>query len=334
MLVRSTSEEREVSVNSLITSEEFSQQTNAKAIPNGDVVVNIEKEKVKPKEPEDIDWWTKYYSSQSSGRRGSQSSNASSVVAQESISLQRSKLPKSQHFVIYSCELEKVAKYKSTSKRLHTYDLYRGKQKSNKEKSKAGKFKGALNLSKFPLPKVDPFDLISSNEPTRIFVRCYLVRAFDVKPKDIGGKADLYPIIKVGKQRLNDRENYIPNQLNPIFGRCYEFQATLPFESVLTVSLKDRDLIGSDDLIGATKIDLEDRFYCLSRSTCGLQRAYETSGFNAWRDSLKPSQILTSLCKELKLPAPAISSDCIKIGKLKFTRSLRKSLKVVKCFKN
>lgn len=43
-----------------------------------------------------------------------------------------------------------------------------------------------------------------------------------------------------------------------------------------TIQIYDWDLFGTDDLIGETKIDLENRFYSRHRATCGLARVYET----------------------------------------------------------
>lgn len=61
-----------------------------------------------------------------------------------------------------------------------------------------------------------------------------------------------------------------------IFSRCFEFEATFPQDSLLNVQIYDWDLLGSDDLIGETKIDLENRFYSRHRPTCGLAQKYET----------------------------------------------------------
>ena len=47
-------------------------------------------------------------------------------------------------------------------------------------------------------------------------------------------------------------------------------------DSVLTVGVYDWDLVGSDDLIGESKVDLENRFYSRHRPTCGLQESYAT----------------------------------------------------------
>ena len=47
-------------------------------------------------------------------------------------------------------------------------------------------------------------------------------------------------------------------------------------DSILTVGVYDWDLVGSDDLIGETKVDLENRFYSRHRATCGLQEQFAT----------------------------------------------------------
>ena len=44
---------------------------------------------------------------------------------------------------------------------------------------------------------------------------------------------------------------------------------------MLTVQIFDWDLVGSDELIGETKIDLENRFNTRHRATCGISKKYE-----------------------------------------------------------
>ena len=56
--------------------------------------------------------------------------------------------------------------------------------------------------------------------------------------------------------------------------RSFDIEATFPMESMLTVSVYDWDLVGTDDLIGETKIDLENRFYSKYRATCGISSNY------------------------------------------------------------
>ena len=56
--------------------------------------------------------------------------------------------------------------------------------------------------------------------------------------------------------------------------RSFEFQASFPKESLLKILIYDYDMIGGDDLIGETQIDLENRFYSRHRATCGLPSEY------------------------------------------------------------
>lgn len=56
--------------------------------------------------------------------------------------------------------------------------------------------------------------------------------------------------------------------------RSFDIDATFPMDSTLTVSIYDWDLVGTDDLIGETKIDLENRYYSKHRATCGIASSY------------------------------------------------------------
>ncbi|XP_068039191.1 otoferlin isoform X2 [Anomalospiza imberbis] len=203
---------------------------------------------------------------------------------------------------------------------LHTFNLLRGKIGDNddnatEEERIVGRFKGSMCVYKVPLPDdiskeagYDPtfgmFQGIPSNDPINVLVRVYIVRATDLHPADINGKADPYIAIKLGKTDIKDKENYISKQLNPVFGKSFDIEATFPMESMLTVAVYDWDLVGTDDLIGETKIDLENRFYSKHRATCGVSQTYSIHGYNTWRDPMKPSQILSKLCKEGKVDGP------------------------------
>ena len=80
--------------------------------------------------------------------------------------------------------------------------------------------------------------------------------------------------MKVGKHEINDRDNYIPNDRNPRFGKFFELPATLPLDHMLTVTVMDWDRVTADDLVGETVIDLEDRFLSRFNATCGLPQTF------------------------------------------------------------
>ncbi|XP_058469611.1 otoferlin isoform X2 [Solea solea] len=220
--------------------------------------------------------------------------------------------------VVYNKELE--SEYGTFEDWLHTFNLYRGKAGDDDEHALdddriVGRFKGSLCMYKLPLseeitreagfdPNMGMFQSIPHNDPINVLVRVYVVRATDLHPADINGKADPYIVIKLGKSEVKDKENYISKQLNPVFGKSFDIEATFPMESMLTVSVYDWDLVGTDDLIGETKIDLENRFYSKYRATCGISANYSVHGYNVWRDPMKPSQILAKLCKDGKIDGP------------------------------
>lgn len=59
---------------------------------------------------------------------------------------------------------------------------------------------------------------------------------------------------------VNDRNNFVPNTLNPDFFKFYELEAELPQDWKLTINIMSKNNTGSDTLIGTTIIDLEDRY--------------------------------------------------------------------------
>ncbi|XP_018569831.1 otoferlin-like [Anoplophora glabripennis] len=236
---------------------------------------------------------------------------------------------------IYPTELEQRPEFDEFKEWLHTFELYRGKKTGEDfedESRVVGYFKGAIKVYKWPLPKdiddktimgFDPqygfFQGLPSNDPIRVLVRVYIVKANDLHPMDLNGKADPYIVLQLGSKRISDKDNYISKQLNPVFGKCFEIEATFPQDSLLTVQIYDWDLVGSDDMVGETKIDLENRFYSRHRASCGLPEKYEEQGYNAWRDAMKPTQTLAKLCKDAKVEPPVYADGQVKIGKQVFS---------------
>ena len=63
------------------------------------------------------------------------------------------------------------------------------------------------------------FQGLPSNDPLHVLVRVYVIKANDLHPMDINGKADPYLVLQLGSKRISDKENYVSKQLNPIFGK-------------------------------------------------------------------------------------------------------------------
>lgn len=182
---------------------------------------------------------------------------------------------------IYPSELEGQMEFGDFKEWLLSFPLYRGKKTGDSAEDEnriVGFFKGAVKVYKLPIQKgLEPAfaPTLPTNDPIHVLVRIYIIKATDLHPMDLNGKADPYVVLHLGGKRISDKDNYVSKQLNPVFGKCFEVEATFPQDSMLTIQVLDWDLVGSDDLIGETKIDLENRFYSKHRATCGLAYKYE-----------------------------------------------------------
>ncbi|XP_077583821.1 fer-1-like protein 6 isoform X1 [Stigmatopora nigra] len=294
-----------------------------------------------------IDWWSKYYASLDKETNQTENSPFPQVFEKVSSSLDGNKKKKQKGkemqeqnqnlslrsklatLQLYNNELE--AEFGPFDDWVNTYELFRGKsneEESSTEEQFVGKFKGAFCLYRIDEDE-GPWEEddgrlrvnrgIPPNTPFQVLIRVYIVAASNLHPADLDGKADPYIVVQLGKNEIKDRENYIPKQLNPVFGRSFEMQATFPQESLLSVLIYDYDMVGGDDLIGETRIDLENRFYSRHRATCGLPTEYSLEGYNAWRDCLKPSELLTKLCRENNLDGPNFSPGRITVANNVFT---------------
>lgn len=68
-------------------------------------------------------------------------------------------------------------------------------------------------------PQYGLFQGVPSNEPIHVLVRVYIIKANDLHPTDMNGKADPYIVLQLGSKRISDKDNYISKQLNPVFGK-------------------------------------------------------------------------------------------------------------------
>lgn len=82
---------------------------------------------------------------------------------------------------------------------------------------------------------------VPSNDPIKVLVRVYIVRATDLHPADLNGKADPYLVIRLGQNKLSDKDNYVSKQLNPVFGKCFQFEAIFPHDSLLHIQVSSVD---------------------------------------------------------------------------------------------
>ncbi|KAK5860785.1 hypothetical protein PBY51_022243 [Eleginops maclovinus] len=228
---------------------------------------------------------------------------------------------------LYNKELE--AEFGPFDDWVSTYELFRGKaneEEGASEERFVGKFKGRFCLYKMTEEEEedweDSADMgaikvnrgIPHNGKVQVLIRVYIVSASNLHPSDPDGKSDPYIVLRLGKQEIKDRDNYIPKQLNPVFGRSFEMHGSFPQESLLSVVIYDYDMVGGDDLIGETRIDLENRFYSRHRATCGLPTEYSLDGYNAWRDCLKPSELLTKRCRDNGLEEPKFAPGRITVA--------------------
>uniref|UniRef100_A0A4X1UVL1 Myoferlin n=1 Tax=Sus scrofa TaxID=9823 RepID=A0A4X1UVL1_PIG len=269
------------------------------APPCRDVIIEIEDTKplLASKEEEIVDWWSKFYASTGEHEKCGQY-----------IQKGYSKLK------IYDCELENVTEFEGLTDFSDTFKLYRGKSDENEDPSVVGEFKGSFRiypLSDDPSVPAPPrqFRELPDSVPQECTVRIYIVRGLELQPQDNNGLCDPYIKITLGKKVIEDRDHYIPNTLNPVFGRMYELSCYLPQEKDLKISVYDYDTFTRDEKVGETIIDLENRFLSRFGSHCGIPEQYCVSGVNTWRDQLKPTQLLQNVARFKGFPPPVLSED-------------------------
>ena len=153
-----------------------------------------------------------------------------------------------------------------------TYDLTRGQKNGILGSSLkiVGKFKGIVRI----IEDVDDEPLFSKEQmkdlfkPQKYKVRLYCIKATNLTPMDVSifgrpAKSDPYVRVNLGKFKFDDRDNAIIDATDVDLYKVIELDAELPGTSQLSIEIMDKDDFGSisDDLIGKTIIDLEDRIF-------------------------------------------------------------------------
>ncbi|XP_054735180.1 otoferlin isoform X2 [Anastrepha obliqua] len=168
-------------------------------------------------------------------------------------------------------------------------------------------------------------ELHTLTDLTKIIVRIYVVQGVQLRPHDKNSKSDAYVKLQLAGKTIANRAHYVPNESNPIFGKCFQMEGVLPRDNMLEISVFDRNMF-ADDYIGSTFIDLEDRWRSRHRAAVGISKEYSKNGYNKWRNIATPFEILNELCSQHDLPAPQFLGKSIEVGGLKFQDETRIAL--------
>lgn len=181
-----------------------------------------------------------------------------------------------------------------------TYNIVRGQRVGGYSKSKdtthvCGVMKGIVRVISSP-DEAPPIDVAALKTPRQFVVRVYALAGTNLTPHDAGGTSDPYIVLRLGNQVVSGRADYVSKTVNPEFYRVYEIKATLPGQSRLSVECWDMDLVSSDDLIGSTTVDLEDRWFEPSWQALGKEHESGT------RYRPKPVETRTLWCPKSSAP--------------------------------
>ena len=132
-------------------------------------------------------------------------------------------------------------------------EKYENKIKESKVSGIIGKMK---NLNKYEVLRKR---LINKKN---IIIRAYILELNNLAKKDLLSESDPYiKILLNDKEVINERKNYQDNQKNCKWYKYYDISGEIPGSSSLKIEVWDWDELLTDDLIGYTVIDLEDRYY-------------------------------------------------------------------------
>jgi hypothetical protein len=155
---------------------------------------------------------------------------------------------------------------------------------SNKDEKSYGKFKGLIRIAE--KGKMQQYEeeikksqasgrigkMVNLNKyeklrkrlinKTSIIIRVYVLELRNLAKKDLLSESDPYiKILLNDKEVINERKNYQEDQKDCKWYKYYDIAGEIPGSSTLKIEVWDWDEILSDDLIGFTVIDLEDRYY-------------------------------------------------------------------------
>jgi len=88
-----------------------------------------------------------------------------------------------------------------------------------------------------------------------------MLEGFNFAKRDLFSDSDPYLKITCGNTIVDERENYQIDNPNPTFFKSYDFDVGFPGSPVVVIEAFDYDDFFGDDLIGKSKLDLDDRFF-------------------------------------------------------------------------
>ena len=95
-----------------------------------------------------------------------------------------------------------------------------------------------------------------------VIIRIYILELNNLAKRDTFSESDPYIKILLGnKEFVNEKKKYFKNCKNCKWYKYYDLLVELPGSSKLIIQVMDHDSLFSDDLIGQTSIDIEDRYF-------------------------------------------------------------------------
>ncbi|KXJ13200.1 Otoferlin [Exaiptasia diaphana] len=174
-----------------------------------------------------LDWWSRYYETMKDLEKAEKEADKPTVSSKKKPPKEKEESEEEKRrraiprITIFKSELEEMLDFNGFNDWLHSFPLFRGKKTSEDDDDEhriVGKFKGSLKVWKYPLPEhveMDPivgtFLKLPSNEPVNVLCRVYVVKALNLHPSDVNGKADPYIMVTLGKHKVKDRDNYALN---------------------------------------------------------------------------------------------------------------------------
>jgi hypothetical protein len=167
-------------------------------------------------------------------------------------------------------QLEELMK-KTGSTTFHAWHLERYSEfgadsggPSMQRTKQSGILKGFIRIKEHTaatLPLEWPIKMEELTAPQSVVVRLYVLEAKGLAESDALSKPDPFLKVTLGESyEQSTQSRYMTDSNDPYFGEVFEFQSTMPGDTMLKIEVMDHDTFRCD-LIGTTTIDLEQRFF-------------------------------------------------------------------------